>query len=311
MFIWVRNKFYTSPTIHSMSNPLYLLAACRKNPLFDSLSPGIQEALVRIASFRSYPAEEYIFYASEISNQEFFIVDEGRLLLSLGSGREKDYQPGDLFGEISVLSQRPRMGSIQALTETRLIVFEGEKLQNPALFSPDERLAILQGLTSYVIDYLDEEEYQNSTAQVLKRGEGVSAEFKLSLSKDIKKTVIETICAFFNTRGGTILLGVHDTRGAVGLSVPSKKIDQYKCSIIQMIKERVGPEFGTYLHFLQDKIDGKLLLRINVKATPFPAIFETPEREQLFYVRMGPTTHETSDIKEVLKHYDQRFARRS
>ncbi|MFA6400506.1 MAG: ATP-binding protein [Salinivirgaceae bacterium] len=47
--------------------------------------------------------------------------------------------------------------------------------------------------------------------QILEKGEGISVEFKRANSK-LPDSLFETICAFLNRNGGTILLGVDDDK---------------------------------------------------------------------------------------------------
>ena len=45
--------------------------------------------------------------------------------------------------------------------------------------------------------------------ELIRQGEGISVEFKTCRNK-INRDVYETVCAFLNRHGGTILLGVQD-----------------------------------------------------------------------------------------------------
>ena len=45
---------------------------------------------------------------------------------------------------------------------------------------------------------------------LIKQGEGISVEFK-ECRRAINRDVYETVCAFLNRHGGTILLGVTDS----------------------------------------------------------------------------------------------------
>ena len=51
---------------------------------------------------------------------------------------------------------------------------------------------------------------------LIKCGEGISLEFKSS-NRQINRDVYETICAFLNRNGGTLLLGVRDSGEIVGV----------------------------------------------------------------------------------------------
>ncbi len=52
--------------------------------------------------------------------------------------------------------------------------------------------------------------------QLLRQGEGISVEFKEART-DLPKSLFETICAFLNREGGTVLLGVRDDGTVVGV----------------------------------------------------------------------------------------------
>ncbi len=52
--------------------------------------------------------------------------------------------------------------------------------------------------------------------QILRQGEGLTVEFK-EAQTDLPKTLFETICAFLNREGGTILLGVRDDGTVLGV----------------------------------------------------------------------------------------------
>jgi ATP-dependent DNA helicase RecG len=56
----------------------------------------------------------------------------------------------------------------------------------------------------------------NKIKQLIKQGEGQEIEFKESYSS-LTRSVFETICAFLNRKGGTILLGVADNGNIVGV----------------------------------------------------------------------------------------------
>ena len=54
----------------------------------------------------------------------------------------------------------------------------------------------------------------DAVSDIIARGEGSTVEFKRSLTKDIGRE----LCAFANTSGGTILLGISDTGVIVGVA---------------------------------------------------------------------------------------------
>ena len=68
---------------------------------------------------------------------------------------------------------------------------------------------------------------------LIKAGEGSTVEFKQSFSK----TVIETLVAFANAKGGTILIGVNNDGGISGVDLNDESIPQW----INEIKTKTDP----------------------------------------------------------------------
>ena len=279
---------------------------CAQNKLYQKFNEAERKSFYKLASKKTLKAEEVLFYSSEKDGAEFYILTAGILRLTLNSGKEKIYRPGSLFGEISVLDGSARMGTVTAITEADLLAFDGDLLFSEEVMSPKMSLAIFKGLVGYVIGYLDEK-LVNSTEYLIEKGEGVTIEFKESLSKKIKPDVIKTICAFLNTRGGTILIGITDHSEVIGLKISKpKEIDNYKQSIIQILRDRVGAQFTTNIHFNTEKVEEYLLLRINCIPSAIPAVLED-KAGQHFYMRSGPSNIKAPNIKELLSYYKKRF----
>lgn len=53
--------------------------------------------------------------------------------------------------------------------------------------------------------------------RIIEKGEGITVEFKRAES-GLPRNLFETVCAFLNRNGGTILLGVDDDKALVGLN---------------------------------------------------------------------------------------------
>jgi ATP-dependent DNA helicase RecG len=54
-------------------------------------------------------------------------------------------------------------------------------------------------------------------AELISQGEGISLEFK-TCRNQINRDVYETVCAFLNRHGGTLLLGVNDSGKVTGIN---------------------------------------------------------------------------------------------
>ena len=281
------------------------LEKCQHTKLFKNLNEEARQHLFKVAKIVKYEPQQVVFYSSASEN-EFYIVDEGELELNLNSGKEKRYKKGNLFGEISVINNSPRMGTMTALTQCTLIKFDGNLLWSEQLIPSRIQLQIFRQLADYVVSYLDNE-FNYATEKIIRKGEGVTVEFKGAMSKAGKQKIVETICAFLNTRGGTILIGVEDDSTVIGINDKSERdIDQYKLNLSHMVRDKVGATYASYVQFNVEKYGGKILLRINCFPSKQPAILED-KGEELFFIRSGPSNIKAPSIKEMLNYYDERF----
>ncbi len=96
---------------------------------------------------------------------------------------------------------------------------------------------------------------------LIAEGEKKTTEFKLC-KNELAKSIYETVCAFLNTNGGTIILGVNDNREIEGVN--RDKIDTIKKDFTTSMN---NPQFinPTYILPLEEiEKDGKLILYIQV-----------------------------------------------
>lgn len=87
--------------------------------------------------------------------------------------------------------------------------------------------------------------------------ESETLEFKESLSE--WKEIVETICAFGNTKGGTVSIGISDIRKISGVDIGKSTLED----LANKIKENIDPKI--YSHITTKVIDGKSIIAINVK----------------------------------------------
>ena len=88
-------------------------------------------------------------------------------------------------------------------------------------------------------------------------GEGISVEFKTCRNK-LNRDVYETVCAFLNRHGGTILLGVDDNRALTGIAPDA--VAQIKKDFVTAINnsQKINPV--CYLSVNEELVDGKIVL---------------------------------------------------
>ena len=97
--------------------------------------------------------------------------------------------------------------------------------------------------------------------EMIRKGEGISTEFK-TCRKQISRDVYESVCAFLNRYGGTILLGVTDSGDIPGIEQDA--VAQIKKDFVTAINnpQKIYPP--AYLSVDELKIKGKPVLRVYV-----------------------------------------------
>ena len=174
---------------------------------------------------------------------------------------------------------------------------EGEKLEFKAsLFTPvpnNEKIKIIKSLQDKIISMTDEIKI-NQTKIKIEQIENESKNIP-NISKILVHSAFKNICAFANTIGGTLLIGVGDDKGIYGLVNDYSKYsgnhrDEFGKDFDAKLKEYFGESFSS-LHLAKREIlpfpEGDILI-IEVK----PSIEEVfllkndkGEKEENIYVR--------------------------
>ena len=93
--------------------------------------------------------------------------------------------------------------------------------------------------------------------EIIKSGESETIEIKSSLSET--KQIIETLSAFSNTKGGTIVIGVSDKGEFLGIGIGKKTIE----SLANKIKQNTDPM--VYPLIRVEKTDDKWIVLIEIE----------------------------------------------
>ena len=97
--------------------------------------------------------------------------------------------------------------------------------------------------------------------ELTRKGEGIDLEFKTCLNQ-INRDVYETVCAFLNRHGGTILLGVTDSGAIQGIEPDA--VAQIKKDFVTAINNPQKIHPPAYLSVNEVTIEAKPVLRIYV-----------------------------------------------
>ncbi len=101
--------------------------------------------------------------------------------------------------------------------------------------------------------------------KIIKKGESLTVEFKTAKNK-LPKDLFETVCAFLNTKGGTILLGVDDNGDIIG--VDKNKLSQLKKDIANLSNnpQKISPVF--FIKINEHIIEGKNIISVEIPESP-------------------------------------------
>jgi len=90
----------------------------RQTPLFAGLDDRELKEIARSMSERTFPADRPVVEEGQ-TGIGFFVIASGIAVVSVGGREVRTLQPGDHFGEIALITDRPRTATIVPETELR------------------------------------------------------------------------------------------------------------------------------------------------------------------------------------------------
>ena len=171
-----------------------VLARLKSNGFFGALPEDLLTLLARDAGLVQYGAGERVVQHRE-AGDTCYVVDAGRLAVLVTDGLVERQvailKPGDLFGEMSLLTGEPRSATVRALDDSRLVAVGSSGLRGALERSPDlaTRLAEVvtmrrEGLTE-ARAALDAAGRARMEAQVQRLGDLIKRFFRLPGSEPI------------------------------------------------------------------------------------------------------------------------------
>jgi CRP/FNR family transcriptional regulator, cyclic AMP receptor protein len=121
-----------------------VLKFLKKVPMMKALADSDLRAIAKISHVREYGAGESIFQQFAPATH-LFVVLEGRVKIFARSGGKKRktfayLRSGDFFGEMALLSKKPRSASAEAVEFTKLLIVENKDFQR--LIAKNNALAL-------------------------------------------------------------------------------------------------------------------------------------------------------------------------
>lgn len=284
-----------------------MLELISTHEVFSNLEKEELASLEKVIHRRAIAEGELVFSDSQPPKFLFFIKS-GSFILHLTSNEYKTLTPGQLFGEIGIINNDFRSGSVRAAEDSVVISICGTRLFDEAFIHPKTSLKIIRALTKRITNYLRSKE-QISTREIIEQGENDYVEFKSTLrvnlyskkkDKAIENAALKTLAAFMNFKGGTLIIGVADDGSIFGLEEDGfPNHDKLLLHLTSLVKTRIGALFLKFLHFSVEQIGEKEVLRINCTPSTMPVYLDDGQLEH-FFIRTGPAT---TDLR-LSKIYD-------
>jgi len=303
------NTNLSSLNNYFMKNQIF--QAIDKAVIFRDFSPAEKWALTDVAEVQKYEENEVVFSYEHIGKY-FYLVEEGVMTLRLRNGKVRKYFAGELFGEVAIFNRNSRTGQIVVNDKTTLLAFHRSLLTEETILSFSLALKLSNALSMQVSKYL-QDNTSIPSAEVIEKGENERVEFKASVCARSAESVIRTIVAFLNSRGGTLFIGVDDFKRVVGIDgFTSKDVDRYWNRLTDCIEYRVDPCFAENLSFDIEEIKGKRVIRIDCTPAHRPALLRVDGQEEnfkkeMFIIRAGPKNVQLKRKSQLIDYIQERF----
>ncbi len=102
---------------------------------------------------------------------------------------------------------------------------------------------------------------------------------KIDYKEKFGDRVLRDLCAFANTEGGTVIIGVSDDGEVKGIDITNEELEK--------ITEKIVGKLGIHPDIEIDEINGKKILKISVQKSKVPVSLDGK-----YYERVGNTTRE-------------------
>ena len=118
-----------------------------------------------------------------------------------------------------------------------------------------------------------------NSIHLIKQGEGLTIEFKRTIDSPFK--IAKTLSSFANTSGGTLLIGVGDTRQILGIESELAELQKLEKAAVELI------EPALVLHFKTEELNGKKIVVVGIQESQEKPHYAVNERnERIIYIRI-------------------------
>jgi serine/threonine protein kinase len=148
-------------------------------------------------------------------------------------------------------------------------------------------------------------------------GESASLEFKQTMRWDtqlqersakVLRASMKTVCAFLNSGGGTLLVGVADTGEPTGLEddlqdfSDKKTVDGFELRFRTALSGSLNPDPNQLVTLSFPYVNGIQICRVDVNQSPRPAFLIGKDGSAEFYVRKGNASHPLTNLRQACEY---------
>ncbi len=117
----------------------------RRVPLFADCTKAELVEVAISADEREAPAGRKLTEEGR-PGREFFVLVEGTVAVGRGARKLADLGPGDWFGEIAILTYKPRTATVTAASPVRLLVLDDRAFRRVVETTPRIALKVLRNV---------------------------------------------------------------------------------------------------------------------------------------------------------------------
>ena len=236
----------------------------------------------------------------------------------LGRTYIESNKTGETIRILSIKNLKDMEVGIPPLEEQKIIIRNIERVNglkdkieeyaNSLSINPVSDLGTIDKVEA-MMDIVSELSDADMVRKIIRRGEDICTEFKQTFSLDIATqtkekritdSALKTIAAFFNTKGGDLLIGVDDDKNVTGIDYELDKFhkgkkDKFLKNFKDLFKTSIGPEFYPFLEQRIIDINDKKVLLVSCKPSDKEVFMNGID----FFVRTTPATDKLEGQSQV------------
>ena len=127
-------------------------------------------------------------------------------------------------------------------------------------------------------------------------------------STEVLRASMKTVCAFLNSGGGTLLIGVADTGKPTGLEddlqdfSDKKTVDGFELRFRDALSASLSPDPNQLVTLSFPYVNGIQICRVDVSRSPHPVFLVAKGGPAEFFVRKGNASHPLINIRQACEY---------